>query len=594
MTRKKVLNAFKKRGLSLSPAALNAVLNLLSYSDNYDNEDHHEGSFTARAQDSNDSMLNSLLDEIKDKLMDSSDSSLVVSRELLEQVVAGMTRDANDVMDEAMQLLDLNSGVPKLHYDVMKKRFTLIGSPSTQGGETDVGGGRGFFGEAEDKVDMLLQRYALIYQRLMRQEDFRPKLTSGLSYPQKDHDYDDMDLGAGPAEEHVKITPLEGLLGSKGTKILLGMIVQVEEGRYYLEDPTAQIPIDLSGTEFLSGGFITENSICLVEGEMQDGILVVKRIGQPLYETRQDAIQAIGLQNSDLFGAMSTLSELSKLQQEETKHGQDGMFVLLSDVYLDDPGVLTKLEKLFDGFQDFDPLPVFVFMGDFASRYPSAVEPNANETIMSYFDDLANVICKTPRIAKEGKFILVPGQNDPGIGAIMPRPQIPDYFTSGLKSKVKNVHLTSNPCRLRFFSQEFVICRLDVLSKLRRECLVEPSINVTSGEGSQEHESGGKKSETSPLVQHAIQTILNQGHLCPVPLSSLPIYWNYDHLLRLYPPPDAIILGDKTAEDYYETYGDCNVMNPGAFHTDGSFLVFRPVDTSSGARKADCEFSRIE
>jgi len=59
--------------------------------------------------------------------------------------------------------------------------------------------------------------------------------------------------------EQVKITPIEGLLGSKGVKILLGIITQVEEGRYYLEDPTAQIPIDLSQGEFLSDGFITEH-----------------------------------------------------------------------------------------------------------------------------------------------------------------------------------------------------------------------------------------------------------------------------------------------------------------------------------------------
>jgi DNA polymerase alpha/epsilon subunit B. len=521
ISKKQVLNAFKKRGLSLSPAALNAVLNLLSYgSGGNDNEEAT-------------SILNSLLDEIKDRLMDSSDSSLIVSRELLEQVVAGMTRDASDVMDEAMQLLDLNSGVPRLHYDLMKKGFSLLDSSSSSSSRSGGGGGTdssgGFFGDAEDKVDMFLQRYALIYQRLMRQENFRPKLTTGVSYnailsdDDNDDDDDDKDENdpskkARGSNEQVKITPLEGLLGSKGTKILLGMIVQVEEGRYYLEDPTAQIPIDLSRADIYSGGFVTENSICLVEGEMQDGILVVERIGQPIYETRKDAIQAIGLQNSDLFGAIPTLSELSRLQQEEVRHGQDGMFVLLSDVYLDDPGVLTKLEKLFDGFQDFDPLPVFVFLGDFASRYPSAVEANANEIIMSYFDDLANVICKTPRIAKEGKFILVPGQNDPGIGVIMPRPQIPDYFTGGLRSKVKNVHLASNPCRLRFFSQEFVICRLDVLSKLRRECLMEPPVMVTGGENGKNHQ--GLES-TSPLVQHAIKQfwikgicVLSQWRLC--------------------------------------------------------------------------------
>ena len=232
--------------------------------------------------------------------MDSSNNTLVVSLDLMQDVVADMTRDEMDVMEEAMQLLDLESGVPKLEYDLMKRRFQLasVNHQKRSGG--------GFFGNVDDKVDMLLQRYALIYQRLMRQEHFKPKLVSANAH---------VDAG-----DVVKITPIEGLLGSSGVKILLGIIVQVEEGVYYLEDPTAQIQIDLTMGEFLSDGFITEHSICLVEGEMVDGILVVKRIGQPIYESRKDAINAIGLQNSDFFGAIPTLSELGKLRKEEEKH----------------------------------------------------------------------------------------------------------------------------------------------------------------------------------------------------------------------------------------------------------------------------------
>jgi hypothetical protein len=39
---------------------------------------------------------------------------------------------------------------------------------------------------------------------------------------------------------------------------------------------------------------------------------------------------------------------------------------------------------------------------------------------------------------------------------------------------------------------------------------------------------------------------------------------------------------------------DCDVMNPGAFYTDGGFLVFRPVDMYSGEMKSDVEFSQID
>jgi len=562
--RKQIITSFRKRGLSLSPPALSALLNILS---------HQE-------QDQSSTVLHSILDEIKERLMDSGNSTLVVSLELMQEVVAGMTRDGRDVMEEAMQLLDLDSGVPKLSYDMMKRRFSL----------ENVEGG--VFGSVDDKVDMLLQRYALIHQRLMRQEHFRPKLFGDTTAS---------GAGGDGAEGAVRITSIEGLLGSVGEKILLGIIVQVEEGRYYLEDPTAQIPIDLSMGEFLSDGFITEHSICLVEGEIVDGILVVKRIGHPIYESRKEAIDAIGLANSDLFGAIPTLSELAKLREEEVKHGEDGMFVLLSDVHLDDGRVLEKLERLFEGFEGFDPLPVFVFMGDFAAKYPSAVERNANATIMGYFDDLASIICKFPKVANEGKFILVPGQNDPGIGSILPRPQIPNFFTAGLRSKVKHVHMASNPCRLRFFSKEFVIGRLDVMSKFRRDCLVSPK-NVAEieedGDGDQKMEEKKREDKdeaSNPLVHHAIKTMLDQGHLCPVPLSSLPIYWKNDHLMRLYPPPDAVVLGDKSTGRYYETYmDDCDVMNPGAFYTDGGFLVFRPVDMHSGEMKSDVEFSQID
>ena len=545
-----IVSAFRKRGLSLAPPALTALLSILK----------HQPSDSA-------STLANILDEIKERLMEQDSPSLVVSSELLQKVVVDMSRNERDVMDEAMQLLDLKSGMPKLVYEPMKKRFNL-----------DRNNSGSFFGNVDDKVDMLLQRYALIHQRLMRNDAFKPKLTNASN----------------SSEEAVKITPIEGLLGTSGTKILLGMIVQVEEGRYYLEDPSAQVLMDLSEAEVSSEGFITENSICLVEGKMQEGILKVHRIGEPIYECRKEAIDAIGIQNSDIFGSIPTLSELAKLREQEIKHGPEGNFIILSDVHLDDIRVLENLTKLFEGFQDFDPLPVFVLMGDFASKYPSAHLPNANSIITGLFDDLASTICNFPKLAKEGRFILVPSQNDPGLGSILPRPPIPNFFTSGLRSKVNNVHLASNPCRLRYFSKELVIGRLNVLSQLRRNCILPPLVLDSDHDNLEKKD---RNDATNPLVNHAIKTILDQGHLCPVPLSSLPIYWQNDHIMRLYPPPDAIILGDKTSERYYETYkSDCDVMNPGSFYADGGFLVFRPIDFEyKGApMKSEVEFSQIE
>ena len=440
-------------------------------------------------------------------------------------------------------------------------------------------------------------------------------------------------------EQH-KLTPIEGLLGTTETKTLLGIIVQIEQNQFYLEDPTSSIPIDLSLIQHPStDGFITEYSIVLVEGHMsEDGeMLIVQTIGHPMYESRNDAIENIGLQHSNIFDTIPNLNELERLQSEELEHGFNGMFVLLSDVHLDDMNVLEKLETLFQGFDDstsvnmednqdgemYDsesfPLPVFVLMGDFASNYPSSIGGGGDtvgggKSSISYksfmtglFDELANVITKFPRIAKEGRFVLIPSMNDVGMGSILPRPPLPRYFLKGLQSKVEHVHLASNPCRLRYFSKEIVLCRFDLLSKLRRNAIIPPRTIMNNehedNEGDDddndiimmEGKSPKNRTTMDGLVQHSIKTILDQGHLCPVPLQTTPIYWQYDHAMRLYPSPDLLILSESTTKRYSEKYHDVEVMNPGPFNVNYEFLVIKPCDVTEDGNEifVNVEFSQV-
>lgn len=351
----------------------------------------------------------------------------------------------------------------------------------------------------------------------------------------------------------------------------------MEEGRYYLEDHTAQVPMDLSQASVLTDGFILENCIVLVEGELIDGILHVHRLGNPIVENRPDSIDAIGLQNSDVFQSISTISQVEKLREQELQHGPEGMFVILSDLHLDKSEVLEKLEILFNGYKDMDPLPVFVFMGDFCS-VPMSAARDGTKMVIGYYEELANLIAKFPRLASDARFLFVPGPNDPGMGDVLPRPPIPKHFTASLRSKVSHAVFASNPCRIRFFTKELVFFRQDLIHKLRRNCILKP--NAASGE---------------EFVQHAVKTILDQGHLCPVPLSACPIYWQYDHALRLYPLPDAIILGDRD-DQFFETYAECDAINPGPFSNTFNFVVYRPtaeVDDKGGEIRSDVEFSQI-
>ena len=121
------------RGLSIQAPALDALMNVLQ------RESHR----------SKDDILFAVIDEIKERMIQGGCSSsngkiqqCVVTTSLLEEVVADSSRDANDVADEAVQLLDAFK-TPRLSFDSMRKTFSLIGCGDEK---------RSLYGEALDKV----------------------------------------------------------------------------------------------------------------------------------------------------------------------------------------------------------------------------------------------------------------------------------------------------------------------------------------------------------------------------------------------------------------------------------------------------------
>lgn len=62
---------------------------------------------------------------------------------------------------------------------------------------------------------MFLQRFFFLQQRLLRNESFRPRLVSSDGR----HSSEDGKM--------FKITPIEGLLGRSGNRLLMGMLRQV-------------------------------------------------------------------------------------------------------------------------------------------------------------------------------------------------------------------------------------------------------------------------------------------------------------------------------------------------------------------------------
>jgi len=525
--RRRVARAFKSRGLTLHASALDGMMSVLS----------HERS------DEIDIVLQTIIDACKEK------NVRIVTQDLLTSVVSDLTKNDKDVIDESMQLLNAFD-TPRLHYEPLRKQFTLLSCES-----------KSLFGDVTDKVDMFAQRFELVRQRILKQDVFRPKLVTA----------DGRQASSDPRHVTHTLTTIESLLGRSGARFLLGMLVQGEqEGQYCLEDHTAQVPLKMSDAQLLTEGIITKYCIVLVEGEMtEDGVLQVHRMGNPIIERRTESIQGIGLQSADLFRSISGLNELEAVRNQEALHGPEGMMVVLSNVHLDNTHVMEKLRTMFLGFAGSGN-PFFVLMGNFLS-FPC---PNGRELI-GYMDELATILEETG-VAQNGRFLFVPGPRDAGLSSdVLPRPPLPKYICRNFRKRVPGATFGTNPCRLRYFTKELVLYRNNVTSELQLESLLHTN------------------NDTSTPSQNAIKTILDQGHLCPYQRA---VYWAYDHALRLYPLPDAILLGETT-QQYYETYVGCDVVNPGscASSPDFPFVVYRPVVSveEDGSTRSDVEFSQI-
>ena len=132
-------------------------------------------------------------------------------------------------------------------------------------------------------------------------------------------------------------------------------------------------------------------------------------------------------------------------------------------------------------------------------------------------------------------------------------------------------------------------------SKIRRNCILPPTdIGGPTESGDVTHDGRCTElptSSTTPCpnkvrsTEHLVKTLLDQSHLCPLPLRVSPVYWKYDHALRLYPLPDVMVLADFY-DQYLWCYEECVALNPGSFPTEFSFVVYRPASRGT-------EFSRV-
>ncbi|KAK0521797.1 DNA-directed DNA polymerase epsilon, subunit B [Tilletia horrida] len=479
--------------------------------------------------------LEALAKELVDGEVGDGGSGSMVTQTALERVYARLvaqetsasTLEAHDPLTEGetvdparyFHVIDAFK-MPRIRFDQHRKTFERSPNPPT------------VLPMAASKPACLRERLNVIRNVVLRNEHFLPPLLAAQSGPERD--------------SFMKLTSTKNLLGRQGQRfLLLGMLCTGQDGRYCLEDADGSVGLDLE--EAIPGeGIFTEGCIALVEGEYTEQERIrVSALGHPPSESRTDAKRLCGHVDFLGTGAIS-LEDEAILRTHEQAH-EDLNFVVISDVHLDQAKTLTNLRAMMQGYVDADFIPMaFVLCGDFCSTTVSGSEMVAKYQYL--FNQLADVITSFPAIRNKAHFIFVPGPTDPFSTPLLPRPGLPAILTTKLAARLgSRAHFVSNPCRIRYFGQEIVIMRDNIMSRALRN-----TIRLKD------------EMEEGALKRFLVSTLLDQAHLCPFAQHIRPTLWDFDHTLRLYPMPNALILADKY--DRFElTYEGCHVFNPGSF-----------------------------
>ena len=506
--RRKIISNFKLHGLQLRNDATSFLVEVL---EPYSSEPG----------------LDDILDQIIEAVQKQPLKSTLVSLQVVEVAVEECNQASDSDTEKAFVLISAFD-VPAYRYNPDCKKFIQVPKESLR-----------LHGQAQSKAALFHNRFSTIHQHTLRHELFSQPAIGQEVQP----------------TTRFQLKTVEHLLSSSGLPdriIVLGMLTQLKEGKFHLEDPTGAVELDISQSVFHTGLFV-ESSIVLAEGTYKDSVFHVSAIGFPPVEPPVTTRKYFG--NVNFFGGPSTVCAKASVKlQAMLQQNQGAMLVFLSDVFLDDPVVLDKLSSMFAGYSESPPT-AFIFMGNFCS---APYGPAKNQKLKACFKALGDILASFPDLVAKSQFCFVPGPLDPGPGNVLPRPPLSAVLTKQLTDRISNIHFCSNPCRIQFCTREIVVFREDILNKMSRHCVRYPS-------------------DEMDMPNHFVKTILSQAHLCPLPLHSRPVYWMYDHTLRLYPIPDLVVVGDR-CDSYTVTSGDCTVTNPGSFSRGGfEFKVYVPA-----------------
>ena len=305
---------------------------------------------------------------------------------------------------------------------------------------------------------MFSYRYAVLKDRILRNEKFS-------NLPENSHSF-----------ILRTTTHLKGCSESD-SQCIFGLLSQLKEGIYFLEDPEGSVQLDLSDAN-CSTGIYTENSFVILEGFVKpDGTFKVSSLclppGEPAEQTKKYYGHIDFLSNESDFVEDTSLLQAMEEQLSETE------IIFIMDFHLDDAQIESKFFTLLDLIETkrlVNPTSVpavIVLAGSFMHNLPSKYAPQLIQIYQDNFDEFfAKLSKKYSEICKRATFVFVPSSDDPFSTLLLPKETIP---ISTEKHPSLNIVFTSNPARIRYFTREIVFFRDDLMSRIQRNCIVLPN-----------------------------------------------------------------------------------------------------------------------
>ena len=183
----------------------------------------------------------------------------------------------------------------------------------------------------DERIEMYCERYNILKERILRNENFS-------SNSENVHNF--------------VLHTTTHLKGSSETEIqnIFGLLCQLREGQYFLEDPEGSIQLDLSDAK-CSTGIFTENSFVIVQGcVLSNGIFKVHSVGLPPGESALQTKKHYG--NIDFLPSKSAFTDDWDIIKAMEERMYDSEIVFFMDFFSDLKIVREKFFQFMDVIEE--------------------------------------------------------------------------------------------------------------------------------------------------------------------------------------------------------------------------------------------------